>query len=552
MQSADPLTPRDRRALLAILLAVALGSLDTAIANTALPAIAGDLRASPSASIWVINAYQMAIVATLLPFAALGDLWGPRKVFLGGLAFFTLSSLACALADSLVTLTLARTLQGIGAGAIMAVNIALIRLIYPAHRLGRGVGLNALMVGLAFAVGPTVASLVLSLGRWPWLFAINVPLGLLCFGFGLTSLPRSEPRSLGFDPATAVLTALTFAALILALGAATQREDLHWQLLALATTGVAAALLLRRQAGHPAPMLPVDLLRRPLFALSALTAVCAFATQGLALVSLPFYFEQVLHRDPVETGFLMTPWAVVVAAMAPLAGRLSDRHAPGLLGGIGLAVLALGMVALALLPAQPGRAGHQPAHGAVRHRLRLFPVAEPARADVQRPARARRRRQRRDRDVPAPGASQRRGAGGAVLRPGRRHPGCHLGLVAGCGNGHAGGAGQHGAAVGALSACPALPTQTPNANGNRNAAASVRHRCRAHAAPGSAWRLSWTADISLPSRPPVAAPSSRAVWPAAPPARPGGPPRQRRRTSISCSCPTRTGATKARPTPTPR
>ncbi len=350
----DKLRPADRRALLAILLAVALGSLDTAIANTALPAIAADLHASPAASIWIVNAYQMAIVATLLPFAALGDLWGPRRVFLGGLAFFCLSSLGCALADSLVSLTLMRVLQGIGASAIMSVNIALIRLIYPAHRLGRGVGLNALVVGVAFACGPTVASLVLSVAAWPWLFAINVPLGLLCFAFGLQSLPRSEPRSHGFDPTTAVLTGITFSALILALGAATQREDARWLGLAVLTTLVAGALLLRRQAGHPAPMLPVDLLRRPLFALSALTSMCSFASQGLALVALPFYFEQVLHRDPIETGFLMTPWAVAVAALAPLAGRLSDRHAPGLLGGIGLSVLALGMISLALLPAQPG------------------------------------------------------------------------------------------------------------------------------------------------------------------------------------------------------
>ncbi len=351
---SDTLSARDRRALLATLVAIFLGSLDTAIANTALPAIAADLHASPATSIWIVNAYQMAIVATLLPFAALGDLWGPRKVFLGGLAFFTLASLGCALADSLVTLTLARALQGIGASAIMSVNIALIRLIYPAHRLGRGVGLNALVVGVGFAVGPTVASLVLSVASWPWLFAINVPLGAICFAFGLPALPRSEPRGHAFDPAAAVLTAVAFSALILSLGAATQREDARWLGLALLTALVAGGLLLRRQARHPAPMLPVDLLRRPLFALSAVTSMCAFATQGLALVSLPFYFEQVLHRDPIETGFLMTPWAVVVAAAAPFAGRLSDRHAPGLLGGIGLSVLALGMASLALLPANPG------------------------------------------------------------------------------------------------------------------------------------------------------------------------------------------------------
>jgi DHA2 family multidrug resistance protein-like MFS transporter len=117
---------------------------------------------------------------------------------------------------------------------------------------------------------------------------------------------------------------------------------------------VAGAALLRHERESSAPMLPVDLFRRPMFSLSAMTSMCSFTTQGLALVALPFYFQDVLHRDPVETGFLMTPWAVVVAAIAPIAGRLSDRHAPGLLGGIGLTVLALGMASLALLPAQPG------------------------------------------------------------------------------------------------------------------------------------------------------------------------------------------------------
>jgi len=350
---AHTLSASDRRALLAILLAVGVSALDTAIANTALPAMAADLHASPAASIWIVNAYQMAIVATLLPFAALGDLWGPRKVFLGGLAFFTVASLGCALAGSLPSLAVARALQGVGASAIMSVNIALIRLIYPANRLGRGVGLNALVVGVGSAVGPTVASLVLSVAAWPWLFAVNVPLGLLCLKFGGPTLPRSEPRSQGFHPANAALAALTFSSLVMGLGLATQREDARLTALALAVAALACVALLRRQAGDVAPMLPVDLLARPLFALSALTSMCSFTTQGLALVSLPFYFEQVLHRDPIETGFLMMPWAVVVAGIAPLAGRLSDRYPPGLLGAIGLSVLAVGMASLAGLPDRP-------------------------------------------------------------------------------------------------------------------------------------------------------------------------------------------------------
>jgi len=126
----------DTRALLAVLLAVALSSLDTAIANTALPSIGTDLNAPPSASIWVINAYQLSIVASLLPLAALGDLWGPRRVFLWGLALFTVFSLGCAMSSDLQTLAVFRWAQGFGAAGIMSVNVALIRLLFPKARLG--------------------------------------------------------------------------------------------------------------------------------------------------------------------------------------------------------------------------------------------------------------------------------------------------------------------------------------------------------------------------------------------------------------------------------
>lgn len=343
----------DYRALTAVLLAVALATLDTAIANTALPAIAQDLGATPSASIWIINAYQLSMVATLMPFAALGDRWGPRRLYLGGLAFFIVASLGCALARNLPELVLARTLQGLGGSALMSVNIALIRSLYPLERLGRGVGFNALVVGVSFAVGPTVASLVLAVAPWPWLFALNVPLGLLALGFAWPTLPRpaAPPQRHRFDPLAALLSCAGFAGLIYALDAAAQREALsHVLPLLLAAVGL-LLVLARRERSHPAPLLPLDLLRRPMFALSALTALAAFACQGLAFVSLPFLFEHALQRDPVQTGFLMSPWPIVVALAAPIAGRLSDRYPPGLLGGIGLSLLCLGMGLLATMPA---------------------------------------------------------------------------------------------------------------------------------------------------------------------------------------------------------
>lgn len=340
-------------ALLAVMLAVCMASLDTAIANTALPTIARDLNASDAGSIWVISGYQLAMVAGLLPAAALGEILGHRRVYIVGLAVFTLASLACGLAPSLPALVAARILQGLGAAGVMSVNGALLRFIFPSHMLGRGLGLNAMVVGLSFAAGPTAASAILLLGSWHWLFLVNVPIGIVAAKLALRGLPETARAPHGFDGLAALLCALALGLFVL--GSNELAHGAPWPRVALEWGGAAASLwiLMRRQAGHPAPILAVDLLRRPLFALSAATAVCAFAAQALAFVSLPFMLQTVLGYSQVHTGFLITPWPVVVAVMAPIAGRLSDRYPAGMLGGVGLALLALGMVLLALMPASP-------------------------------------------------------------------------------------------------------------------------------------------------------------------------------------------------------
>ncbi len=348
--------PRGRRgwAATAQLLGVAMSTLDLAIANTALPTIAGSLHTNPEASIWIINAYQLALIATALPLATLGDIVGHKRVFLYGLVVFTAASLACACSDSLATLTLARVFQGLGGSAMMSVNAALIRFIYPKHELGRGMGMNVLVVATAFAVGPTAASLILSIGTWPLLFGINVPLGIFAFLLGTRMLPATPRGKYRFDVILAALNAGAFGFLVLGLSGAAHGDLLKIAVSEIILGLIFGALLLRRQARHAAPMLPVDLFKIPIFTLSAVTAICSFATQGLAFVALPFYLEQVLGRSQIETGFLITPWPIMVALMANLAGRLSDRYSAGMLGGAGLATLSVGMVLLALLPAHPG------------------------------------------------------------------------------------------------------------------------------------------------------------------------------------------------------
>jgi DHA2 family multidrug resistance protein-like MFS transporter len=347
--------PAERRgwAAAAIFTALAMASLDTAIANIALPAIAADLHVGPAEVIWVVNVYQIALVATLLPLAALGEIVGHRRIYLGGLLLFTLASLACAFAWSLPSLLAARVLQGLGASGIMSVNTALVRFVYPGRLQGRGFGHNSLVVATAFTLGPTVASAVLAIGPWTWLFAINSPFGLIAILIGLKTLPHTPRAAHAFDFPGALLAASCLGLFILAIGGAAHHARPGLVSIELASAVLLGWVLIRRQANHPAPMLPIDLFRRPLFALSSATAICSFAVQGLAFVSLPFYFEDILGRSQVETGFFMTPWPLVVAIMAPIAGRLSDRYPAGVLGGLGLTLLGVGMALLAMLPTNP-------------------------------------------------------------------------------------------------------------------------------------------------------------------------------------------------------
>ena len=151
--------PQRSWAILTVFCGLIMAVLDGSIANIALPSISRELAADPSSTIWVVNAYQLTVTVCLLPLSSLGDILGYKRVYRGGLAIFLAGSLLCALSPNLPVLVAARVLQGIGGAGIMSVNTALVRFIYPPTKLGRGIGLNALVVGITIAVGPSVGAL---------------------------------------------------------------------------------------------------------------------------------------------------------------------------------------------------------------------------------------------------------------------------------------------------------------------------------------------------------------------------------------------------------
>jgi DHA2 family multidrug resistance protein-like MFS transporter len=341
--------PRRYWAIAATILAITMSVLDSSIANVALPSIARDFHATAAESIWVINAYQVAILVALLPLASLGEIVGYRRIAQVGLVVFTAASLACAFSTSLLTLSIARVIQGFGAAGIMSVNAALVRFTYPQRLLGRAIGINAFAVAVSAAIGPTIAAAVLAIARWPWLFGINVPIGMVTFIIAVYALPDSgkSPRSLNY--VGALLNIGFFGLLISGLQALAHASAAPLAAAELVGAGVLGTAFVRHEIHRTAPLLPFDLLRIRLFSLSVATSVASFMAQMAGLVALPFEIQRIGH-SAVETGLLMTPWPVAVAFSAPLAGRLADRYPVGILGGCGLLAMAAGLALLALFP----------------------------------------------------------------------------------------------------------------------------------------------------------------------------------------------------------
>lgn len=221
------LIPRQYIPVLCVILSIVMSVLDGTIMNVALPTLTKEFGIEPDTSIWIVNAYQMVIMMFLLIFSALGDIYGYRKIFLSGTFIFTVASGLCVLSINFPMLIVSRILQGIGAACVMSVNTALIRQIYPPHYLGRGMSYNAMAVAISSVAGPTIAGFILSSLSWHWLFAINLPFGIIALVLGTKYLPaniRNNKRKIDFWSCAG--NALTFGLLIYAVEGFAHKESL--------------------------------------------------------------------------------------------------------------------------------------------------------------------------------------------------------------------------------------------------------------------------------------------------------------------------------------
>jgi DHA2 family multidrug resistance protein-like MFS transporter len=329
--------PRRYWAALTILLGIGICVLDAAMVNVALPTIAESLEVDAATVIWVVNAYGLTVVVTLLPFASMAERVGFKRVFATGLTGFSIGAIGSALAPSIELLIAARVLQGLGAAAIMCLFGGLMRHVYPAHLLARGIALNAMSVAVNAVIGPTISSTILSLSDWRWMFVSLMPLIILT-AFIMRHLPDVPTIESRFDKKAALLSAATIGLFILCL------DYLAAYPLYAGACIVASVLLgvvmVRTSAGQTRPLVPIDLFRIDALRSALAASVSSFAAQMATFVSLPFYLQTGYGHDPLTVGWLMASWPLGAAIMALVAGRLADRVPVAVMCAIGAAAMA--------------------------------------------------------------------------------------------------------------------------------------------------------------------------------------------------------------------
>ena len=338
-------------AVIAVLAAIMMGVLDGTVMNVALPTLSKEFNVTPSDIIWVVNAYQLVVTMMLLGFAAIGDVFGYKKVFLCGVSIFVTASALCAMSKSFEMMVASRILQGIGGACTMSINTALLRIVFPPARLGRVMAANAVIVAVTAASGPALGGAILSIGHWSWIFLMNIPLGLAALIIGWKLLPHNPPQKTKqkLDGQSVVMNAVFFGLLIYTIEGMAHDGFSTLLLLQAVVTVIVGVLYIRRQLQIPMPILPVDLFRIPIFSLSIGCSIACFTAQMLALVSLPFFMQHSLGMGVAATGLLMTPWPLATTLTAPIAGRMIERVHPGILGAVGMGIFAIGLCLLATL-----------------------------------------------------------------------------------------------------------------------------------------------------------------------------------------------------------
>ncbi len=341
-------------ALAVIMLGSMMGTIDASIANVAMPTIARVYATSVDNAEWVILSFMLVTASTLVLFGRLGDMFGQKRIYLGGFAIFGASSLACALAPSLGFLIAARAVQALGAAMLLSSNQALIVDTFPSTERGRAIGFNGAAVAVGLSLGPIVGGAIVTYGDWRWIFLINVPISIIASVGAMFVLRPVQQKNTGFDLLGAVLSVITLFSFSLALSRSHiwgWTSPVTLSLIALSIVTLTLFIVVEQRV--PTPTLDLNLFKIRIFGVSVFAAFVYFvAISGLIFI-VPLTAQTALGDTAFAAGFLLTPITALNIVLAPTAGALSDRVPVRYVSTAGALMVAFGLFLLSRLPASP-------------------------------------------------------------------------------------------------------------------------------------------------------------------------------------------------------
>ncbi|WP_223879780.1 MFS transporter [Paenibacillus spiritus] len=348
----DPNIQKRRWIILIVLnLFTFMSTLDGSIVNIALPVLSRDLGLPMADIEWVTTGYLMAICAAILFFGRLGDIAGKIRIFKIGMLVFIVGSLLCGLSGSLPLLIASRVIQALGASMTMANSQGIVTDIFPPTERGKALGLIGTFVSLGSIAGPSLGGVILSGFGWPYIFWINVPIGLIAYLIGMKLLPKDLVRvkasvDVRGSALFAVFIVLLFAGLLI--GQQTGYGDVRI-IAALIAAALTLGAFLWSQVRNPQPLLQMNLFRNPLFSVSILCGFLVFTANFCFNIIAPFYTQNMLGLDPAQAGLLLMLMPISMVIVAPLSGALSDRIGSEFLTFAGLVVMMIAQIGLARL-----------------------------------------------------------------------------------------------------------------------------------------------------------------------------------------------------------
>jgi EmrB/QacA subfamily drug resistance transporter len=323
--------------------------LDATIVAVANPSIMEKLGAGYDTVIWVTSAYLLAFAVPLLVAGRLGDRYGPKNLYLLGLAVFTAASLWCGLADSIGMLIAARVVQGVGAALLTPQTLSTITRIFPAERRGMAMSVWGATAGVATLVGPLAGGVLVDGLGWQWIFIVNVPIGIIGLGFAVWLIPELPTQKPRFDLIGVLLSGIGMFLIVFALQ---EGQSHHWAPWVWGTLagglGFMAAFIFWQQANRDEPLIPLVIFGDRDFSLSNLgVATIGFVVTAMILPVM-FYAQAVCGLSPTRSALLTAPMAVATGVLAPFVGRIVDRSHPRPVIGFGFSVLAIGLTWLSV------------------------------------------------------------------------------------------------------------------------------------------------------------------------------------------------------------